>query len=137
MGQERLKSQTGLPESRGGVAAKRIALVLLGLSLAGYVSSRVTREGCEADGLREFVDDLTLPDGRTLVVFLLTDHGARSEDAMRNVGMTVQECHASPEDFDCFPWASVEKEKNGPVPVSSLDSILRQPQIRQIFSARL
>jgi hypothetical protein len=91
--------------------AKRIfkaVVAIVALAVVGCFSSLANRAKCEAHGMGEIVEAVSLPSGQKESVFLLPNHGQRSEAALKNAGLSVRECVATKENFDCFPWANVD-----------------------------
>ena len=76
----------------------------------GYLSNLVSRPWCEWDLMRAAVLDMSGGDSMPVPVFVLADTAARSERALRGLGVSTVHCsrrESDPEPFNCFPWAGV------------------------------
>jgi hypothetical protein len=110
--------RSAVRQTRGAVtrvsiksAARRTALVVGLFVGAGYLSNLVSRPWCERDLMRAAVLDMGSGKPMPLPVFVFPETEARSERALRDLGVSTVRCsHRAdgPVLFACFPWAGVE-----------------------------
>jgi hypothetical protein len=90
--------------------ARRVGALVVLVVASGYVSNVVTRPLCERDLMRAAVHDMGAGESLPVPVFVLADTAARSERALRGLGVSTVPCRADAADvaFNCFPWAGVK-----------------------------